>query len=648
MKQTAHGENGENDQTRENGENVETRTDTRPLTQSARERRLPGLLGGSGALGRPAWPVRLVRFARLVRLVRLVRRHPGPGTGVLWGLIMLARLFVGGAVGLADNFDGHRLLCQLGVAPHPMPASQQLWAFVTPRYDAYTWYGESCSAGGTGQPYLSTEFFPLWLAKQLTRLSGLPGALDLRMLGLIFAAGVAVAVGWTVRELAGPAWARVLIGSAVGLVAVDSAVAPYFISPFSEPAALLGMLLLVPALLRLLGREHARGRDLILVAAITLWTIGADPQLASLLVVVVPIMLLRPNIRLRLLTARRRVFRAAGGVASRTPALLACLAMLAATAGFEQQQSRWTKELALYHDVFQDVLGHSPNVPADLRALGLPTGLAPAAGSSIVGPNSAVALPQYPYFVRQASYGRVLDFYAAHPERLFGVADRGLTGLAATRPSYLGNYLAGSGARPFEQECRFCVAGAAFTLAEPFRWAVIPGLWLGALIIGIRLARKRKLPARARGVGVVLAAVAAGTIAQFWVVMLTEGDSDLEKHLVFVLLGTMLLGPLSGAALAAADQQADLSVDSGTDAGADVGADVGVGAGADAGARAAVDLGAGLGIGAEPGAGSDADLKVGQFPDRPVDALPRQGQAAAPQESDAAPDYDYDYDGSVA
>lgn len=446
----------------------------------------------------------------------------------------------------------------------------------------------------------------------MTGLFGLPGALDLRMLGLIFAVGVAVAVGWTVRELAGPAWARVLIGSAIGLVAVDSAIAPYYISPFSEPAALLGMLLLVPALLRLLSREQVRGRDLLLVAAITLWTIGASPRLAGLLIVVVPIMLLRPCIRLRLLTASRRALRIAGGVASRTPALSACLVMLAATAGFEQQQSRWTSELALYHDVFQDVLGHSSNVPADLRALGLPTGLASAAGSSIVGPHSAVTLPQYPYFVQHISYGRVLDFYATHPGRLFGVADRGLDGLSATRPSYLGNYLAGSGAQPFEQECRFCVATAAFTLAEPFRWVVIPGLWLGALIIGIRLARRRRLPARARGVGIVLAGLAVATIAQFWIVLLTEGDSDLERHLVFALLGTMLLGPLCGAALAAADQRADPATDAVADSDVD--------------------------------AGSPDEPSCARLPALSADALPRQGQAAVTQESDVAPDYD----GSVA
>jgi len=492
-----------------------------------------------------------------------MRAHPAISTGTAWGLITLARLFVGGAVGMADNFDGHRLLCQLGVAPRPIPAGQPLWAYLTPTYDAYTWYGEACSAGGTGQPYLSTEYFPLLLAKLLTRLLGLSGALDLRMLGPIFAAGIAVAVGWTVRELPGPRWAAVLAACGIGLAAVDSAIAPYYVSPFSEPAALLGLLLLIPATLRLLSRERVRARDIALVAVLAAWTIGAKTQMASLLIAVVPILLLRPWGRVASAWTDRggrravdRLMRVMGTVAARLPALAACAVLVGGTALFEQHQSRWLNEIVLYDDVFRDVLGHSSHVHGDLRALGLPTDLASAAGSSIVAPNSAAKLPDYPRFLRQESFGNVLAFYVAHPWRLPGVADRGLAGMAATRPSYLGNYLASSGAAPYARECRVCVASAMFTLSQPLRWVVIPSLWAAAFTGGLWLAGKRRaVPPRARGVGVVLAGIAAATVAQFWTVMLSEGDSDVEKHLVFALFGTMLLGPLMVAAVAALDQK---------------------------------------------------------------------------------------------
>lgn len=487
---------------------------------------------------------------------RFARTHFALSTGALWASLILAHLFIGGAIGMADNFDGHRLMCQLGVAPDPIPASQPLWAYLTPHYSRYTWYGEACSAGGSGQPYLSTEYVPLWIAKQLTGLFGPPGALDLRMLGIVFALAAGAAVGWTARELPGPRWARVLIASAIGLAADDSAIAPYYISPLSEPAALLGMLLLIPATLRLLGREHVRARDICAVAAITAWTIGAKTQMASLLIVAVPVLLLRPWARYGGRPGHGRgASRILLAVAGRAPALVACTFMVAATAEFQEHQSRWMSEIVLYDDVFRDVLGHSPDVPADLRALHLPANFASAAGSTVVSANSAAALPDYPAFLRNESLGRVLGFYAEHPGRLFGLAGRGLAGVSATRPGYLGNYQASSGAAPYARECRVCVATATFTLAQPFRWLAIPGLWIVALAGGIHVARRRRAPARARGLGVVLAAMSAATIAQFWAVMLTEGDSDIQKHMVFAVFGTMLLGPLLAAAVVAADQE---------------------------------------------------------------------------------------------
>ncbi len=487
---------------------------------------------------------------------RFARTHFAWSTGSLWTLLILAHLFVGGAVGMADNFDGHRLMCQLGLAPAALPDAQPLWAYITPHYSPYTWYGEACSAGGSGQPYLSTEYFPLWIAKQLTGLFGPPGSLDLRLLGVVFAVAVGAAVGWTARELPGPRWTRVLIASAIGLVADDSTIAPYYVSPFSEPAALLGILLFIPAALRLLGRDQVRARDICLLTVIAAWTIGAKTQTATLLLVAVPVLLWRPWVRYGTRRGRGgRVSRALIAFAGRAPALIACMFLVGATAEFQEHQSRWMSEIVLYDDVFRDVLGHSPNVPADLRALHLPANFASAAGSTVLSQNSAAGLPDYPVFLHNESLGTVLGFYAEHPLRLFRLAGRGLDGLSATRPTYLGNYEAGSGAAPYARECRVCIATAAFTLTQPLRWLVIPELWIAALVGGVYVSRRRRAPARARGVGVVLAAVSAATIGQFWAVMLTEGDSDIQKHMVFVLLGTMLLGPLCAAAVVALDQE---------------------------------------------------------------------------------------------
>ena len=486
--------------------------------------------------------------------VETVREHPAWATGVLWAVVLLVRLYAGGVVGLADNFDGHRLMCQLGVAPHPIPADQPLWAYITPRYDAYTWYGESCSAGGTGQPYLTTAVFPLWIAKLLTatighHVYGLPGALDLRMLGVVYIALAALAVGWTVHELPGRMWIRVLTASGIGLVVADSAFAPDFISPLSDPAGIVGLLLLVPALLRLLRVDRVSWREPAVVVLITVWTIGAKTQLSTILLAVVPCLLVRPTSLPRL--AKRRVLAAVFG---RVPAAALCAGLAVFTVGFQQTQSRWLNEIVLYDATFMNLLGHSHHVQGDLRALHLNPDLGSAAGSSIVAPNSAAGTASYPDFLEHVTLADTMEFYAKHPWRLAGVAGRGFEGMSAARPSYLGNYQAGAGHEAYAKECRVCVAEVAFTLAEPVRWIVYPLLWGGSILVGLVLAvRHRRSPA-ARSVGGTLAAVGVATVAQFWIVMLSDGDSDLQKHMVFSNFGTCLLGPLLIAALVGLDQ----------------------------------------------------------------------------------------------
>ena len=493
-----------------------------------------------------------------------ISAHPALATGLLWAAVLVVRLYAGGFVGLADNFDGHRLTCQVGVAPYPIPADQPLWAYVTPRYDSYTWYGEACSAGGSGQPYLTTAVLPLWIAKALTatvgnHLFGLPGALDLRMLGLVYIALAAIAIGWCAHELPGRTWLRVLIVSGIGLAISDSAFAPDFISPLSDPAGVVGILFLVPALLRLLRVERVTWREVAAVVAVTAWTIGAKTQLSTVLLAVVPCLLARPTSLPRRLSVLTR-HRIPAALFGRLPAALVCAGLALATVGFQQTQSRWLNEIVTYDATFLNLLGHSHHVQADLRALHLPPGLAAAAGSHIVGPDSVSGTALYPEFLEHITLADTTKFYATHPWRLVGLAGRGLEGVSAARPSYLGNYPVSAGHEPYAQDCRVCVVEVAFTLAEPVRWIVYPLLWIGSILGGLYLAiRGRRSPA-ARSAGGTLAAIGAATLAQFWIVMLTDGDSDLQKHMVFTDFGTCLLGPLLIAAVVGLDLSTEVAV----------------------------------------------------------------------------------------
>jgi hypothetical protein len=314
------------------------------------------------------------------------------------------------------------------------------------------------------------------------------------------------------------------------------------------------MLFLVPATLHLLRRDVVRARDVALLAAIAAWTIGAKEQTATILVAVVPVLLLRPS---RAVAGRRGnpVTRLVTRCRARRAALAASGLLIAGTAGFQTLQPVWLNEIVHYDAVFGEILGHGHHVRADLKALGLPASLAGSAGSTMVSPNSAAALPQYQDFLDHDGMATVLRFYATHPLRLAGVADQGLVGMSAARPTYLGNYLPGGGRAPYAKECRICFAESLFTMAEPERWLVYPVLWGGTLLLGWFVARRGR-SGIARATGVVLAATSAALIAQFWAVMLTEGGSDLQKHMVFVVYGTLLLGPLFVAAMGGFDQAA--------------------------------------------------------------------------------------------
>ncbi|HEY8986900.1 MAG TPA: hypothetical protein VIU15_45940 [Streptomyces sp.] len=480
--------------------------------------------------------------------------------GVLSAVAMLARLFLGGTVGMADNYDGHRLTCQLDVAPHPGPAATSPFEFVTPRFDAHVWYGETCGAGG--QPYLSSQYAALLVSKWLTPVLGFQGALDLRVLGGVCALLFGLAMGLLVLALPGRPWLRVLAAGLVAAATLDSTVALYFVSPLSEPAGILGLLFTVVTMLRVVRRERASVLDLLLLTAAALWTVTAKPQMTAVLVAVLPVLLLRgarmPWERKETVVPPGRWRGFASGAVRRLPALALAGALVGTTAAYQAAKPAWFEEMYSYHQVFVEMLPHSPDPRADLRELGLSPALVKHSGTRI-NTSGLPWSPEYQVFHDTVDMPRLLSFYAGHPDRWPGMADRGLKGLVEGRAPYLGNHLEGSGHPPYAKDCRVCLVSGVFHLAGPLRWVLFPGLWLGSAALGLWVCFRRRLGPAARGCGLVLAGVAASTVVQFWGVMLSDGSNDLEKHMVFAWYGTALLPGLLVIALAALEQASALN-----------------------------------------------------------------------------------------
>lgn len=471
--------------------------------------------------------------------------------GAAWTAVMLLRLLLGGMVGMGDNGDAVRLLCPLGVvSDHPWDAEPG--AYVYPTWVSHAWYGETCGAQGSGEPYYSSQQLVLWLAKSLTPVLGLPGALDLRSVGMLLALAFGAITALLVVLLPGPLWLRLAVTVGFGLVMCDSAFAGFFISPFSEPAGLVGLMLLCPALLLLWRRPRSALGGIVLTTVVALFTMTVKPQLISLLPVALLALLWLPSARRKGKKDNQPGHRAGGSrrqrlgrwLAVRWPALIACAVLCGVTAGFAATQPIRLNQQVWYNAVFVEMLPHSPDPAGDLQSLGADPRLVSAMKSRMTDANSAARTPYWDEYQRNVTPTKIVLRFLRHPERLAGMGARGVQ--AVTRPTldYLGAYPAGSGHPPYAKDRRIAVVTTIFDTLRAVP-ALVPLLWLGTITLGGVLASRTWARQSARAVGRMTVCVVLALVLQFWAVMLSEGASDLYKHMIFTGYLTALCIPLA-------------------------------------------------------------------------------------------------------
>ncbi|MDX3763420.1 hypothetical protein [Streptomyces sp. AK02-04a] len=467
--------------------------------------------------------------------------------GVGWTAVMLLRLLLGGLVGVGDNGDADRLLCVFGVVSnHPWNGAPS--AHVFPTWVPHTWYGETCGAQGSGEPYYSSQQLVLGLAKTLTPVLGLPGALDLRAVGLLLALAFGAIIALLVVLLPGPVWLRVVASAGFGLVMCDSAFADFLISPFSEPAGLVGLLLFCPSLLLLWRRPTSSLGGIVLTAVAVSFTMTAKSQLISLLPVAMLALLWNPS-------AQPRDKKPASGgtsrgqrfmrlLAIRWPALVACVLLCGIAGGFSATQPKRLNELVWYDAVFQEMLPHSPDPVGDLRALGADPRLISAMNTTMISRKSAARTPYWDDYKHHVTPTKIVLHFLENPDRVVAMGARGVQGMTKLTLDYLGSYPAGSGHQPYDKEHRIAVITGVF---DGFAMlpALIPLLWLGTMALGIALASRTWARQSARAVGRMTVCVVLAVLLQFWTVVLTEGASDLYKRLIFTDFLTALCIPLA-------------------------------------------------------------------------------------------------------
>jgi hypothetical protein len=420
---------------------------------------------------------------------------------------LLIRFLAPGPVGQADNRDGPRLMCGLGLekaVPHGRPTFFRF---------AYFKYLTSPSCAGR-HPYPSSELLPLEISRLLTPVFGLPGDLNLIALGGLYCVLAAVAIASLATGLRVPRWGQWLVAAACWLIIADAAFFDVFASPFSEPAALVGLLLVAAGVLYLGRGWPETGFGLALAGSGGFLAILSKEQY---LVLAAPICL-----TLVLAAADRGPWRGLRRFRNREagPALLVSALLAVMAAGYwiwnyTSHYGRRLQHIQAVDMIFTDIVTKRSTAPGQLRALGLPASWAKYAGDYYWAKRSVRFSPSFPRYTGKLTDVNIAHYLLTHPGYIASIGQSAAIFAQQFRVTQLGDYPISAGHQKGAYESRVVVitwlmhhlpANAGLWLYLPL-WLIMTVLALAAL----RLSRPR--PWRRDGAALVLCMTGCAIVA---------------------------------------------------------------------------------------------------------------------------------------
>ncbi|GAA1977300.1 hypothetical protein [Catenulispora subtropica] len=490
---------------------------------------------------------------RNLRPSRLSANAIAAAVGTGSAVLLLLRLFVPRPVGVADNYDGVRLMCHLGIDVRVPPGTSRLRDYVYVRYDHLAHF--SCQRHALGSiklpdvPYRSSQLLVLYAGRALTRLLGLPGYLDLRAVGVICCMLIGAAVGLLYRFARMRHRYRMLLCGAVVLVVADTVFIDYAISPFSEIASIIGVLYVVVGLVLLAGpgrRARLAGVALTGVSGLFFATAKTQnfPAVLPLAVLLLAPALPVPVARLRTVDRRLR---------HRLTGLVTVAVLVVGAVAVSGNEDRRTAQLTGANFVTVTLLPTSAHPQADLAEFGAPAWLADYAGAPPwCAPSALQNGAAYQRFTKTLSHRRILGFFVEHPGRLLPVLDRVAEYFYQPRPTstlcapgphgaqvmvlpHLANYTRSAHTPRGVLDRRWAPVTEALGLLRGGGMATLVLLWLlpaGA----VALCRRRRA---LRGVGAVVGLLLAVAVTQFGASAFADGI-DTAKHLDLAVFATAL------------------------------------------------------------------------------------------------------------
>jgi hypothetical protein len=471
--------------------------------------------------------------------------------GVLGAAAMAARLLLPVPVGMANNGDAVRLMCQVGANPDSPPRVSAKALFV--RF----WY--PVLRPGSGPPclhYPTTQVVQVWLTAWVHQhVLGLSGAIDMRELIVEYCvlAGVVLMVAarlLTELRLA----ARILILILLFLVLSEAAFADYAASPFTETAALYGMLVFAVAGVAVAARARGYHAAYLAAWASAVLAVGAKTEATTL------------ALPLGLFLGAHR-FPAGGGRGWSggrfIPGL--CVASLAVTVFWSlSREPPGDVRVNSADELTMTIMPLVSDPGAAAAGLGLPRAFGRYSGTLWWSAHPIEDDPAYPRYADRFTQANLAHYLIGRPGLTARIFASGAGPYLTFRNTNLGSYPAGPGHAPRSQECRDCLL---MDVSRAMRWAGLAGVlayWMACLAGAGLLLRRSRRGDRRRGFALVALVLTGCTVIQYVTAVYGEGN-EVIKHMVialftasiapiWLLAGALAASPRAGPSLDSRDQ----------------------------------------------------------------------------------------------
>src|SRR2546423_40931 len=453
-----------------------------------------------------------------IATAQIDRRFAPEIVGMTAAIAIAVRLLFPTPVTMADNGDGGRLLCAVHAAP-----SSRHWAFAVIHYEVLS--NQKC--GGYASVQLLPTMAVAWLHRSVL---GLSGAFDARELIILYCLIVGAVIATLLRTLSRIApMAKMLIALVLFILAGDATFADYAGSPYTETAALYGVLIFAVAAVALVGREVGQIAAFMAAWAGALLIVGAKTETATLAIPLCGFFAFRKG----------EIKRVSHRLGSRVlPAVsVASIAFTAfwALGGFSPDGNIPLEKVNVSNEVTMTVMPLSKD-PGDVATeLGLPRRFGEYSGSSWWSSASISNDPEYSAIAGKLTQANLAHYFILHPGMSAKVFADGSQSYLAFRNNYIGTYAESAGHMAGDQEQRLTVATDTSRAFRGLGIGAVISFWALCAASALWLFRRSSQDPTARGFALVATILLSFDIMQYVASVYGDGN-EVTKHLVVGLL----------------------------------------------------------------------------------------------------------------